>query len=239
VAIRFSLFGRSRGRSRGPRGYRVSVDPESEQQIVDRFHRLYYDASALDKTWNRTFWLGVRTQKCPLDLWVYQEIIHELKPDVIIETGTLNGGSALFLASMCDLEMRGAVITIDVSHKMGLPTHPRITYLLGSSTSDTIVADVRSRIREVDTVMAILDSDHRRDHVLHELRTYGALVTRGSYLIVEDTNINGHPVYDEFGPGPMEAVEEFLRENKDFVVDREKEKFYLTFNPSGYLRKVR
>jgi cephalosporin hydroxylase len=235
----FSLFSRSKERSKGRPIRRVSTDPESEQQIVERFHRLYYDAYALGETWGSTFWLGVKTQKCPLDLWVYQEIIHELKPDVIIETGTLNGGSALFLASMCDLMARGAVITIDVNHKKELPTHPRIKYLLGSSISDEIVRDVRSQIREGDTVMVILDSDHRRDHVLSELRTYGALVSRGSYLIVEDTNINGNPVFEDFGPGPMEAVEDFLRETKDFVVDREKEKFYLTFNPCGYLRKVR
>ena len=225
---RFLLFNRTKARLKGRR----------VRTLVDRFHRLYYNGYALGKTWNSTFWLGVRTQKCPLDLWVYQEIIHEIRPDVIIETGTLNGGSALFLASMCDLIGKGSVITIDISHKEALPQHPRITCLLGSSVSDEIVQHVRSRIREGETVMAILDSDHHCDHVLSELRTYGALVTTGSYLIVEDTNINGHPVLSHFGPGPMEAVEEFLRENKDFGVDREKEKFYLTFNPSGYLRKV-
>jgi len=85
--------------------------------------------------------------------------------------------------------------------------------------------------------MAILDSDHARDHVLRELELYGPLVTPGCYVIVEDTNVNGHPVSPEFGPGPREAVDEFLRRNDDFEVDRERERLLMTFNPSGYLRR--
>lgn len=90
-----------------------------------------------------------------------------------------------------------------------------------------------------DSVMVILDSDHRKDHVLKELRAYSQYVTVDSYLIVEDTNINGHPVYPDYGPGPMEAVEESLKEDDRFAVDRTKEKLLLTFNPGGYLRRVR
>jgi cephalosporin hydroxylase len=95
-----------------------------------------------------------------------------------------------------------------------------------------------SAVAGADTVLVLLDSDHAKDHVLREIGVYGTLVTPGSYLVVEDTNVNGHPVEPEFGPGPMEAVEEFLRERRDFVVDETREKFYLTFNPRGYLRKV-
>lgn len=210
------------------------MEPESIRRIVDPFHTLYYDS----KVWTETTWFGVRTQKCPLDLWIYQEIIYELRPDVIIETGTLNGGSALFLASLCDLLKKGKVITIDISNKKARPRHPRIQYLLGSSISEGVVEGVSRMLRPKDIVMVILDSDHSKNHVLHELRTYSRFVTRGSYLIVEDTNINGHPVYPEFGPGPMEAVEEFLKETNEFVVDSGRERLYLTFNPRGYLRKI-
>jgi cephalosporin hydroxylase len=219
--------------------YRIYISPKQEKSIVSQFHKLYYDAHIFGKTWCNTFWLGIPTLKCPLDLWIYQEIIFEVKPDVIIECGTAHGGSALFLASVCDLVGNGKVITIDIEDKKGRPKHNRIKYLLGSSTSKEIVRKVRSLVKNGDKVMVVLDSDHHKEHVLNELRIYSNFVTKGSYIIVEDTNINGHPVYPEFGPGPMEAVEEFLREkNKDFVVDKTKEKFYLTFNPKGYLKRI-
>lgn len=145
----------------------------------------------------------------------------------------------MFLASMCDLVNNGKVITIDIADIKGRPEHKRIEYLHGSSTSEEIAEQVRKLITPKDKVMVILDSDHHKDHVLDELKIYGELVTKGSYLIVEDTVLNGHPVRPDFGPGPMEAVEEFIKENKAFVADRDKEKFYLTFNPKGYLRKVK
>jgi cephalosporin hydroxylase len=99
------------------------------------------------------------------------------------------------------------------------------------------VARVRDFVEDREPVVVILDSDHGKDHVLEELRRYAPLVTSGSYLIVEDTNINGHPVLPDFGPGPMEAVETFLSESDDFSVDTTREKLMLTFNPRGYLRR--
>jgi cephalosporin hydroxylase len=87
--------------------------------------------------------------------------------------------------------------------------------------------------------MVVLDSDHTRDHVLAELRAYKDLVSLGCYLVVEDSCINGHPVVPQYGPGPMEAIELFLQECDWFEIDREREKFFLTFNPSGYLKRVR
>lgn len=217
---------------------RSSPDPDSVAGIIDQFHRLYYDAGKLRKTWVDTFWLGVPILKCPLDLWIYQEIIFEKRPDVIIESGTASGGSALFLASMCDLVNNGKVITIDIEDREDRPQHERIVYLLGSSISKEIVSQVKGLISDEDGVMVILDSDHHKEHVLNEIRIYHKLITKGNYLIVEDTNINNHPVYPEFGPGPMEAVEEFLKENRGFVADKNREKFYLTFNPKGYLIKI-
>ena len=86
--------------------------------------------------------------------------------------------------------------------------------------------------------MVILDSDHRKDHVVDELRLYSPLVTKGSYLIVEDTNINGRPVFPGFGPGPAEAVDDFLAATTAFERDLSRERFFVTFNPGGYLRRV-
>jgi len=106
------------------------------------------------------------------------------------------------------------VITIDIEEREGKPNHKRITYIIGSSISEETVEKVKKLVKEGEKVLVILDSDHRKEHVLKELRIYSKFVTKGSYIIVEDTNINGNPVFPEYGPGPMEAVKEFLRENK-------------------------
>jgi len=203
---------------------------------VDRFHRLYYDRA--QTTWKNTWWLGTAVQKCPLDLWVYQELIVELRPELILETGTCAGGSALFLATMCEIVGRGQVVSVDIDPRPGRPVHPRVTYLTGSSTDEAILDQLRARARGRSPVMAILDSDHSREHVAAELSLYAPLVTVGSYLVVEDTNVNGHPVLPEFGPGPREAVDAFLAANSAFEVDESREKFLMTFNPRGFLRRM-
>jgi cephalosporin hydroxylase len=210
----------------------------TEAQLVERFHELYYSSHLSGGTWYATSWLGVKTWKCPLDLWIYQEMLHEIRPDLIVETGTAFGGSALYLASLCGLLGRGHVVTVDVREEPGRPRHERITYLNGSSTSGPIVDQVRA-MAYLKRVLVILDSDHSKDHVLAELHAYAPLVTKGSYLVVEDTNLNGHPILPAFGPGPMEAVEEFLAESPEFEVDRTREKFLMTFNPGGFLKRVR
>jgi len=205
--------------------------------VTDAFHILYHTDA--DNTWLNTQWLGVPALKCPLDLWIYQEIIFETRPDVIVEAGTRLGGSAYFFACVFDLMKHGRVLTIDVQDHPGRPRHERITYLLGSSTSDEMIQEVRSLIREGEKVMVSLDSDHSKTHVLDELSLYGSLVTVGNYLVVEDTDINGHPVRPKFGPGPMEALEEFLEKKPNFVSDISREKFGMTFNPRGYLKRIR
>ena len=211
------------------------MDPAGTSPLVDQFHRLYYDSR--EQTWGNTFWLGHRVLKCPLDLWCYQEILYDVRPELIIETGTYLGGSALFLASICDLLGRGDVLTIDVDRRDGRPRHPRITYLTGSSTSNAILRQVRRRAKGTSRVLVILDSGHAKDHVLAEMEAYARFVTPSSYLVVEDTNLNGHPVESDHGPGPAEAVAEFLERNDGFVRDERREKFLLTFNPGGYLEK--
>jgi cephalosporin hydroxylase len=205
--------------------------------VADGFHRRYYETGEAGGTWKDTTFLGVTTWKAPLDLWVYQELLWELRPGLIVETGTAHGGSALYLASLCETIGTGEVVSVDIGHWPDRPAHPRLTYLTASSTDHDVVAQVAARAEGAGTVLAVLDSDHSRDHVLAELRAYAPLVTPGSYLVVEDTNINGHSVYEAFGPGPMEAVQDFLKERDDFEVDRSREKFLLSFNPGGWLRK--
>ncbi len=176
--------------------------------------------------------------KCPTDLWIYQEMIFELRPNLIVETGTWKGASAHFMASICDLLGEGSVVTVDIENLPDRPQHPRITYLHGSSTSPEVVEEVSRMAAGAGRTLVILDSDHSRDHVLAEMRVYADVVTPGSYMIVEDTNVNGHPIFPEFGPGPMEALEAFLAQRTDFTVDRSREKLLMTFNPRGYLRKA-
>jgi cephalosporin hydroxylase len=201
--------------------------------IARAFHILYYDSDTT--TWKNTNWLGVTIRKNPMDLWIYQEIIFQQQPDVLIECGTFQGGSALYFASLFDLIGNGRVISLDIEDFPDKPPHARIEYLTLSSVSGEAAGIVKARIRPGERVMVCLDSNHAREHVLTELRIYGPMVTKGQYLVVEDTNINGHPVSPEFGPGPMEAVEAFLEENPEFVPRRDWEKFLLTFHPGGFL----
>lgn len=205
--------------------------------IVDQFHLLYYHVSR--RTWKDTFYRGTRAYKCPTDMWVYQELIDDLKPGLVIETGTFRGGSALFIADRLQLAGRGQVVTIDVDVQPNRPQHPRLTYLTGSSTDPAILAQVRERIDPALPVLVILDSDHSAGHVAAELEAYAPLVTEGSYLVVEDTNVNGHPAAPEHGPGPFEATQEFLARTEEFEVDERCERYFLTQNPQGYLKRVR
>lgn len=204
--------------------------------VAAAFHVVFYRNRR--RTWASLNWLGVPILKCPFDLFMYQELVSELRPDVIVETGTFQGGSALYFASLCVLLGHGRVVSIDTDPAAGRPEHPRIEYITGSSTSPDVVERVRKATNLAETVFVVLDSDHAESHVARELELYSPLVTRGSYLIVEDTNVNGHPVYRRHGPGPMEAVQKFLRLHPEFTVDPSRERLYLTFNPGGYLRRV-
>jgi cephalosporin hydroxylase len=203
----------------------------------DDVTRAFHDLYCRGGVWKDTFWLGTPVIKCPLDLWIYQEILMDLetRPDLIVETGTMRGASAHFMAWIFDLVGSGRVITIDNRDLDGRPRHPRIEYLTGSSIDEEIVARVRGSVVPGERVMVVLDSRHHRDHVIAELRAYAPLVTKGNYLIVEDTNVNSWR--PEFEPGPLEAVREYLEEDDSFTIDRSQEKFMMTFNPNGYLVK--
>jgi cephalosporin hydroxylase len=209
-----------------------------ERLITDRFHNLYYDGPmGVGPIFNHTSWMGVPCQKCPLDLWIYQEIIFELQPDLIIETGTCYGGSALFMAHILDIIGKGKIITIDIDNTITRPSHPRIVYVHGSSSDAGLVESILTN-RPDEVRLVILDSDHSKAHVLQELHLFAPYVNVGSYLIVEDTNINGHPAYPSFGEGPYEAVQEFLAIQNGFTIDLIREKFLMTFNPAGFLKRI-
>jgi cephalosporin hydroxylase len=205
-----------------------------DRASIARSHDVLYESDA----WTKATWLGAQALKNPLDLWVYQEIMVETKPELVVETGTYRGGSALFLGSMCDLLGSGEVISIDIEPvREEYPGHPRVTYLGGRSSTDSeVVAEVRARADGRRTLV-VLDSDHSQAHVEAELEAYAPVVPVGCYLIVEDSNIGR--IRKDLLPGPLEAIEAFLSRTEEFEIDREREKFLITFNPSGYLRRVR
>lgn len=205
--------------------------------VIDQFHRIYYHSPK--STWQNTFYRGVEVWKCPLDLWLYQEILQEVEPDLIIETGTAFGGSGYYLADLCDTFGRGKVVSVDIQSRTGDLSHPRLTFLLGSSTDPEIKKQVLDMLPEGGKTLIILDSGHSRKHVIEELRLWHDAVSKGSYLIVEDSNINGHPVQTKSGPGPWEAIDDFMKENTNFEIDESKHKFFMTLNPRGYLKRVR
>jgi cephalosporin hydroxylase len=225
---------------------KIYISNNTEKEVVDNFHKLYYSASSYNKSWNTTKWRGVRILKCPLDLWVYHELIYELKPELIIETGTSRGGSAMFLADMLDQTGKGMVVTVDI-RDCKIPedadrvlAHKRIKFLIGSSTSPEVYNEIKEIAKDKKTILVILDATHNKEHVLNELQLYAPLVTTGSYVVVEDTNFNGHPVFvpNALGEGPYEAVEAYLKTDNSFVVDDYMERHFMTFNPKGYLKKI-
>jgi cephalosporin hydroxylase len=202
------------------------------------YFRWFYDQGV----WKRMHYRGVRILKVPSDLWNYQEIFSEHRVEWVLETGTRHGGSALYFADLLQLNgAPGRVISIDVDRDSNmLGAHPKIDFLLGDSASQSTVDRVRRILPERRGVLfAILDSDHSKSHVLRELEAFVPLLSKGDYLVVEDTCINGHPVRPEFGPGPYEALEEFVAKHPgQFVHDRAREsKFGFTAAPNGYLIK--
>jgi len=209
--------------------------------VVQLYHWAFYNATQSTLPMS---WLGVPTIQNPNDVWVTQELISRLKPDFIVETGTWQGGSAVIWALVQDqVNPRGRVVTIDIQKLVDEATLPpiwrkKVDFVLGSSTDPAVVADVTRRVGKGRT-MVLLDSDHHAPHVLAEMQAYGPLVSVGSYMIVQDTDINGHPVLPGWGPGPMEAVNEFLQKDDRFQADPTQERMMFTMHPHGYLKRVK
>lgn len=209
------------------------MNPQGEAYL-----RWYYDTAV----WKHLSYRGVRTLKNPLDMWNYQEIICERGIEWVLETGTRHGGSALFFADL--LAARGAsgfVISVDIDHSsLQISSHPKLKLLKGDSSSLETQSAIRSLLPTPRGPMfVILDSDHRKAHVLRELEAYVPLMQRGDYLVVEDSCVNGHPVRPDFGPGPMEAIEDYVRvHSQELIPDSSREaKFGCTFAPRGYFIK--
>lgn len=183
---------------------------------------------------------GLKSLKCPFDYLNYQMIIDEVKPDLIIEIGTHFGGNSLYLADLLQLRNRGVLHTIDVNEYgdlSKLDSHPRIKRFLGGYENyDT------NQIMEFENVLIIDDGSHQYRDVLNSLNKFNKFVTINSYFIVEDGVLSELGYKESYEGGPLRAIEEFLKENKKFIIDEKWINFFgknATFNPKGYLKKIR
>ncbi|MGI0086243.1 MAG: cephalosporin hydroxylase family protein [Nitrososphaerales archaeon] len=194
-------------------------------------------------------WMGRPVVQMPEDLLMVQEVIHKVRPDVIVETGVAHGGSSVFYASLFEIFSHGRVISIDVEirphNRKALEEHPlkkRITLIEGSSTAPETLQAVRASIAPNEKVMVILDSNHTKDHVLSELRMYSPLVGAGSYIVAADGNMEdlhdvpgGKPEWAT--DNPKAAIHEFLVSHPEFEIDPEPTRLGITYWPDGYLRR--
>ena len=204
-------------------------------------------------------WLGRPIIQYPQDMVAMQELIWNIRPDLIIETGIAHGGSLIFYASMLELvascggnasaRIVGIDIDIRAHNRIQIENHPmakRIEMIEGSSIDPSIIGRARTLAGEVERVMVCLDSNHTHDHVLSELQAYAPLTSLNSYCIVFDTVVEDLPedLFPDrpWGPGnnPKTAVDEFLKSHPEFENDESVEKkLLITVAPGGYLKRVR
>lgn len=218
--------------------------------VTDREYAEKYEKSLTDWmiyhqeqiVFDKVRWMGVPILKNVMDLWIYQEILFDVKPDFIIEIGSYLGGSTLFFAHLCDCMGKGEVLSIDVVHDRCKVEHPRIRKITGSSQDSAVIKQVIEACGD-GRVFIIQDGNHHEEHVLADLRTYADLVGIGSYFIVEDGIVDvfakGTNIADALGaPGPLGATRRFIEEDSRYIVDTDCERYQLTYNPKGFLKRV-
>ena len=199
-------------------------------------------------------WMGRPIIQYPQDMIAMQEIIWNLQPDLIIETGIAHGGSLIYYASILELIGKGEVLGIDIDirehNKVAIESHPMfkgIKMIQGSSIDEAIVAQVKEHAEGKKTILVVLDSNHTHDHVLAELEMYAPFVSLNSYIVVYDTIVEKLPknylpgLERPWGVGdnPHTAATTFLATNKNFVIDKAIDnKLLISVAPDGYLKRI-
>lgn len=235
------------------KGEKVSIsDPKAFKLISDIWLRSGWDTKYV---YGFT-WLGRPIIQLPEDLIRIQELIFQIKPDVIIETGVAHGGSLVFYASIFNALGKGRVIGIDIEirphNRKEIEKHNLkkfITLIEGSSVDPNVLKDVKSNILEKESVMVILDSNHTKEHVLNELKIYSKFIKSGGYIVACDgimKQLNGAPRTNEDWDwnNPISAIEEFIQQNKNFEVVEPNWPFNeglikerVTYWPQAYIRR--
>lgn len=250
---------------------KIEIDTDSREIVIDGNRKipLYSDEGfavvrdlwvkvGWSQKYNYTFtWFGAPIIQLPDDMIRYQEVVFDLKPDVIIETGVAHGGSLIYSASLLRLLGKGRVIGVDIEirphNRARVESHPlagMIALIEGSSTAPEIVSQVKERIRPGDKVLVVLDSNHSYDHVTKELAAYSPLVSLGSYIVATDGVMRdltetprGHA--DWLTDNPANAAEDFARENASFVIEEPAWKFSestvrgnVTHWPNAWLKRI-
>jgi len=231
-----------------------SVEAMARDAELHRLTQAWWERATAHRYSYHFRWMGVPIIQFPQDIVAMQELLWEVKPDLVIETGVARGGSVVFYASMLELiGGDGRVVGVDIDirphNRAAIETHrmaPRIHLIQGSSIDPQIVAQVRELARRHQRILVVLDSNHTHDHVLQELELYSRFVTPGSYLVVFDTRIEHTP--PELigqrpwrkGDNPWTAVQAFLRRSDRFVVDMSVvDRLQITVCPDGFLKCVK
>jgi cephalosporin hydroxylase len=212
---------------------RVRQTRDDHGELLQAYHEVWYNSK---HTWNYTSFLGIGLMKAPNDLWAYQELISEHRPRTIIETGTYQGGSALWFAYLMDMLAieGGRVFTIDTEDRRKC-YHPRIVFLAGDSRDPVLAHSILEDVQY--PLLVSLDADHSEAHVLAELEVYAPMTRPGDWIVVEDTNIAwGGPDGDR---GARGGVERYIRQHEgEFRQDILSERWLLTMHPGGFLQRM-
>lgn len=193
-----------------------------------------------------TYYRGLKTIKCPFDYVIYQMIINEVKPDLIIEIGTAYGGSSLYLADLLNNIGNGIVHTIDISDdwfnsnnndlKSLVTNNPRIKRFLGGYQNYDI-----KNAEGFSKIMLIDDGSHHYSDVIEVMNKFKNIISKDSYMIIEDGSLVWVGLEEAYNGGPLKAIDEFISSNSEFVIDRKWCDFFgynATFNPNGYLKRI-
>lgn len=230
-------------------GERTTVELYSKQGLellgnlwtkVATEHRMMYEVT----------WLGRPVIQFPTDIVVIQELLWELQPDAVIETGIAHGGSLVLSASILELLGRGIVVGVDIEirlhNRIAIEAHPlagRIRMVEGSSVSEESIRRVRDLVGDARQVVVLLDSNHSEAHVHREMELYSAFVNPGSYLVVHDGAQawvwdipRGKPQWKD--DHPLAAIDRFLEHHREFRVDERRTRFGITSSPRGFLQRM-